>query len=40
MGLEQGEQGENDMLENEGGKDCGKEFGFFSKLNFFRKTKD
>lgn len=40
MGLEQGEWGENDMLEDKGGKGHGKEFGFFCKLNFFRETEN
>lgn len=40
MEIEQSEQWENDMLENEGGKDCDMEFGFFTQFNFiFRKAK-
>lgn len=39
--IEQSEQWENDMLENEGGKDCDMEFGFFTQFNFiFRKAKN
>lgn len=40
MGLKQGERGANDMLEDDGYKGHGKAFGFYSELNFFRKTKN
>lgn len=41
MGLKQGERGANDMLEDDGYKGHdGKAFGFYSELNFFRKTEN